>query len=289
MDYQDTIYRPPSEASSILLQVTTGCSHNKCSFCGMYKGQRFTLKDEATVLADIDYAARHFPHAKRLFLCDGDALILPQARLVDLLTRIREQLPRVERVGIYANTKNLRAKSVDDLKTLRALGLGIVYMGLESGDDATLAAMHKGADAAEMIAAGRKVREAGLPLSLTVLLGIAGEERSLEHAEATGRVLTAIDPEYVGALSLMLEPGTSLYADWQAGRFVPPGPLAILRELRAMIAATTLSHGLFHANHASNYLPVRARLPEDKERTLALLDRALAGEVDLRPEFMRAL
>ena len=141
MDYQGTIYRPPSEASSILLQVTTGCSHNKCSFCGMYKGQRFTLKDEATVQADIDYAARHFPHARRLFLCDGDALILPQRRLVDLLSRIREQLPRVERVGIYANTKNLRAKSVDDLKALRQLGLGIVYMGLESGDDATLAAM----------------------------------------------------------------------------------------------------------------------------------------------------
>ncbi|MDX9835558.1 MAG: radical SAM protein [Desulfobulbus sp.] len=289
MDYQGTIYRPPSEANSILLQVTTGCSHNKCSFCGMYKGQRFTLKEEATVLADIDYASRNFRHARRLFLCDGDALILPQERLVALLTRIRERLPQIERVGIYANTKNLRAKSVDDLKTLRALGLGIVYMGLESGDDETLAAMHKGADAAEMIAAGRKVREAELSLSLTVLLGIAGEERSLIHAEATGRVLTAIDPEYVGALSLLLEPGTSLYSDWQAGRFVLPGPLAILRELRAMIAATTLSGGLFHANHASNYLPIRARLPEEKERTLALLDRALAGEVDLKPESLRAL
>ena len=289
MDYQGNIFRPPSEASSILLQVTRGCSHNKCTFCDLYKGTRFALKDEATIDRDLEFARTHCRRQTRLFLCDGDALILPQKRLDDLLSRIREQLPRVERVGIYANTKNLRAKSVDDLKALRQLGLGIVYMGLESGDDATLAAMHKGADAAEMIAAGRKVREAGLPLSLTVLLGIAGEERSLEHAEATGRVLTAIDPEFVGALSLMLEPGTSLYADWQAGRFVRPGPLVILRELRAMIAATTLSGGLFHANHASNYLPVRARLPEDKERTLALLDRALAGEVDLRPEFLRAL
>lgn len=289
MHYQGTVYRPPSEADSILLQVTTGCSHNKCTFCGMYKGQRFTITSEEIVFADIDYAARHFPHARRLFLCDGDALILPQARLRAILERIQAILPRVSRVGIYANCKSLKTKTVADLEELRRLGLGIAYIGLESGDDQTLAAINKGATAADMIAMAGKARAAGIKLSVTVLLGIAGAEHSLIHAEATGRVLSAIDPEYVGALSLMIEPETRLHADVQAGRFVVPGPLAILRELRAMIAATHLKNGLFHANHASNYLPVRAKLPDDKEATLALIDRALAGNLSLRPEFLRAL
>ncbi|WP_028319429.1 radical SAM protein [Desulfobulbus elongatus] len=289
MYYQGTVYRPPSEADSILLQVTTGCSHNKCTFCGMYKGQRFTITSEEIVFADIDYAARHFPHARRLFLCDGDALILPQARLRAILERIQAILPRVSRVGIYANCKSLKTKTVADLEELRRLGLGIAYMGLESGDDQTLAAINKGATAADMIAMAGKARAAGIKLSVTVLLGVAGAERSLIHAEATGRVLSAIDPEYVGALSLMIEPETKLYADVQAGRFVVPGPLSILRELRAMIAATHLKNGLFHANHASNYLPVRAKLPDDKEATLELIDRALAGNLSLRPEFLRAL
>ena len=289
MHYTGTIYRPPSEADSILLQVTIGCSHNKCSFCGMYKGQRFSVKPEEMVLADIDYAAAHFPHARRLFLCDGDALILPQRRLLPIFERIAARLPRVNRIGIYANAKSLRSKSVEDLRALRQLGLGIIYLGLESGDDATLEAINKGDDAARMIEAARKVKEAGILLSVTVLLGIAGRERSEVHARETGRVLTAMDPDFVGALSLMIEPGTRIAEDLQAGRFTLPSPLEILRELRSMIAATTLTGGLFHANHASNYLPVRAKLPEEKEKTLALIDRALAGQAALKPEFLRAL
>ena len=289
MHYTGTIYRPPSEADSILLQVTIGCSHNKCSFCGMYKGQRFSIKPEEMVLADIDYASAHFPHARRLFLCDGDALILPQRRLLPIFERIAARLPRVNRIGIYANAKSLRSKSVEELRALRQLGLGIIYLGLESGDDATLEAIDKGDDAARMIEAATKVKEAGILLSVTVLLGIAGRERSEVHARETGRVLTAMDPDFVGALSLMIEPGTRIAEDLQAGRFTLPGPLEILRELRAMIAATTLTGGLFHANHASNYLPVRAKLPEEKEKTLALIDRALAGQAALKPEFLRAL
>jgi radical SAM superfamily enzyme YgiQ (UPF0313 family) len=289
MHYQGTIYRPPSEANSILLQVTTGCSHNKCTFCGMYKGQRFSIKSDDIIFADIDYAANHFSFARRLFLCDGDALIVPQQRLLAILQRIETRLPQVTRVGIYANSKSLRLKTVEELRQLRQHGLGIVYMGLESGDDSTLARMHKGATAEEMIAMGQKAKAAGLPLSLTVLLGIAGPERSAIHATETGRVLSAIDPEYVGALSLMLEPGTQLHDQYRDGRFAMPEPLAILQELRTMIAATELSNGLFHANHASNYLPIRAKLPEDKEKTLAVLDQALVGALSLKPEFLRAL
>lgn len=289
MHYQGTIYRPPSEAASILLQVTTGCSHNKCSFCGMYKGQRFSIKPEAQVMADIDFAAAHFREARRLFLCDGDALILPQARLLAILERIERRLPGISRVGIYGNSKSLRSKSMAELAQLRGHGLGIVYMGLESGDDQTLAGMNKGATVAEMIETGTKARQAGLQLSVTVLLGIAGPERSHLHALATGQGLSALDPEFVGALSLMLEPGTPLEADHRAGRFALPDPLALLKELRTMIAATELSGGLFHANHASNYLPIRAKLPDEKQATLALLDQAIAGKLALKPEHLRAL
>lgn len=255
----------------------------------MYKGQRFTIKPEELILADIDYAAVHFPFARRLFLCDGDALILPQQQLLRILKRIETQLPLVTRVGIYANTKSLRSKSIEDLQSLRQHGLGIVYMGLESGDDVTLVSMNKGATADQMIAMGRKAKLAGLQLSVTVLLGIAGAERSAIHAIESGRVLTAIDPDYIGALSLMVEPGTPLHTAYQAGKFTLPEPLAILQELRLMIAATNLSQGLFHANHASNYLPIRAKLPEEKNETLALLDQALAGKLALKPEHLRAL
>lgn len=289
MHYTGTIYRPPSEANSILLQVTVGCSHNQCSFCGMYKGQAFAVKPEQTVLADIDYAASHFPHARRLFLCDGDALILPQHRLLTIFERIALRLPQINRIGIYANAKSLRHKTGEELRALRELGLGIIYLGLESGDDLTLKAIDKGDDSARMIEAAHKVKEAGILLSVTVLLGIAGQARSEIHARETGRVLTAMDPDFVGALSLMIEPGTRLFEELRAGRFAVPQPLEILRELRTMLAATTLTGGLFHANHASNYLPIRARLPEDKHQTLALIDHALAGQTALKPEFLRAL
>ena len=289
MHYQGTIYRPPSEADSILLQVTTGCSHNKCNFCGMYKGQRFSIKDEQTILADIAYAATHYSYARRLFLCDGDALILPQHRLITILSAIRQQLPQISRIGIYANTKSLAAKSAADLEALRELGLGILYIGLESGDDQTLKQIGKGADSAWMIDMVRKAKQAGLKVSVTVLLGIAGADRSEIHAHETGRVLTTMDPDYIGALSLILEPGTRLYAEYEAGRFAIPEPLPLLRELRTMIATTHLTGGLFHANHASNYVPIRAKLPDEQAQTLQLLDRALDGKVALKPEYLRAL
>lgn len=289
MHYQGIIYRPPSEAASILLQVTVGCSHNKCTFCGMYKEKRFAIVSEETVFADIEYAARHFTQARRLFLCDGDGLILPQSRLRSILERIGSRLPQVTRVGIYANPKSLRSKSVEELQELRRLGLGIVYLGLESGDEHTLAAINKGATSEQVIEAGQKVKAADIALSVTVLLGVAGAERSLVHAEATGRTLSAMDPDYVGALSLMIEPGTVLHELVVAGRFNVPEPLTILQELGAMIEATDLSNGLFHANHASNYLPIRAKLPEEKQATLALIDRALAGGLTLKPEYLRAL
>jgi radical SAM superfamily enzyme YgiQ (UPF0313 family) len=289
MHYEGNIIRPPSEAHSILLQATVGCSHNKCTFCGAYKGERFKIKSDAVIDADIDFAATHCRRQRRLFICDGDALIIPQNRLLRILRAIRERLPWVTRVGVYANTKSIRMKSPEELAELQANGLGIAYMGVESGDDATLAAVRKGADAQKMIDAGRKIRRAGIKLSITVLLGIGGRERSMVHAQATGRVISAIDPEYVGALSLMLIPGTPLYDAHQAGRFELLAPEHMLRELGVMIANTEMSGGLFHANHASNYLPLRLTMPRDKTKALALIDRALNGEIALKPEAMRAL
>jgi radical SAM superfamily enzyme YgiQ (UPF0313 family) len=289
MHYEGTIIRPPSEAHSILLQVTVGCSRNKCTFCGTYTGERFRIKSDDVIQQDIAFAAANCRRQRRVFLCDGDALIIPQRRLVRILEAIRDQLPWVTRVGSYANAKSLQLKSPEELKELHRRGLGILYMGLESGDDATLKRIHKGAHSGLMTAMGRKAREAGFKLSITVILGIAGRERSQLHARETGRVLSAIDPDYVGALSLMLIPGTALYDEWQSGAFSLIEPAEMLAELRTILAETRLSQGLFHANHASNYLPIRARLPKDKEAILALIDRALAGEVALKPEYMRAL
>jgi radical SAM superfamily enzyme YgiQ (UPF0313 family) len=202
---------------------------------------------------------------------------------------VRTQLPWVTRIGSYANARSIGLKSDGELRELRELGLGILYMGLESGDDETLKGIRKGADAATQTAMGRKAIAAGMKLSVTVILGIAGRSRSAVHARQTAAVLSAIDPDYVGALSLMLIPGTPLYEDWRAGSFELLEPDEMLAELRTLIAETRLSQGLFHANHASNYLPIKARLPKDRDAVVALIDRALAGGVALRPEFMRGL
>jgi radical SAM superfamily enzyme YgiQ (UPF0313 family) len=240
-------------------------------------------------MKDIGFAARYCRQQRRVFLCDGDALIIPHKRLLGIMVEIEEQLPWVTRVGLYANAKSLKMKRIEELEELRAHGLGIAYMGLETGDDVTLKNIKKGANSAEMIEMGRKARSAGIKLSVTVLLGIAGRDRSAVHARETGRVLTAIDPEYVGALSLMLIPGTPLCHDFDAGRFEMLEPVELLQELRTMIDYTHLSRGLFHANHASNYLPIRARLPRDRDATLRMIDDALAGKIGLKPEYLRAL
>jgi radical SAM superfamily enzyme YgiQ (UPF0313 family) len=289
MHYEGMCIRPPSEANSILLQATVGCSHNKCTFCGTYKGKRFRIKDNDIILGDILYASRHMKHLDRLFIMDGDALIIPNPRLKWILEMVREHLPKVKRVGVYANSKGIRLKSEDELRELKNLGLGIVYYGVETGDDQTLEAIRKGANARRLLDMGLKVKRAGIQLSVTVLLGIAGRERSLIHAKATGELLSAMDPDYVGALTLMIIPGTPLADDLAAGRFQLPNNAGLLKELREMIASTSLSRGLFFSNHASNYLPVKVRYPQGKEQALHLIDMALEGKVGLRPEWLRAL
>lgn len=289
MHYEGDIFRPPSEANSILIQVTTGCSHNKCTFCMSFLDKRFSIKPDDIIFQDIEFAAKYCKRQRRVFLCDGDALIVPQKRLLKILKQIKTRLPWVTRVGVYANAKSINMKSPEELKELKANGLGIAYMGVETGDDVTLKRIKKRVSSAYAIEMGRKLRASGIKLSITVILGIAGRERSDVHARETGRVLSAIDPEYVGALSLMLVPGTELHKDYVDGKFQLIEPEEMLRELGTIIAHTNLTRGLFHANHASNYLPIRARLPRDKEETLKLIESALSGKVQLRPEHMRAL
>jgi radical SAM superfamily enzyme YgiQ (UPF0313 family) len=289
MNYEGTIIRPPSEAFSILLQVTLGCSHNKCTFCGTYKDKRFTIKDDQTIMADIRFASKYMGNQHRLFLMDGDGLIIPQRKLVWILDMIKEHLPWVRRVGAYANAKSVKMKSDEDLVQLKEKGLGIVYLGVESGDNETLRKVCKGTTAENLIKQGRRIKEAGIKLSVTVLLGIAGPSHSLKHARATGKLLSAMDPNYIGALTVMILPNTPLDDDYRAGRFKLPDTRELLLELREMFEHTHLSGGLFMANHASNYLPVKARLPKDREKTLDLIDAALRGEIDLKPEWMRGL
>lgn len=289
MHYEGACIRPPSEADSILLQVTLGCSHNKCTFCGSYQDKRFRIKDDETILGDILFAAKYMRDQDRLFLMDGDALIIPQQRLMWILERIKEHLPRVKRVGAYASVKGVKRKSLEDLTQLRRNNLGILFYGVETGDDEIRKAIHKGSTAETCIEMGRRVKEAGIELSVTVLLGIGGREKSFQHAQATGELLSAMDPNFVGALTVMLVPGTPLYQDYVQGKFVLPDELGLLRELREMIACTNLTRGYFFSNHASNYLPIKAKLPSGKNKALDLIDAALRGEIGLKPEWMRAL
>lgn len=292
MRYLGNVIRPPSEADSLILQVVYGCPHNECTFCGTYLEKPFRVRPFAEVVEDVTGLPRHVKESvRRVFLADGDALVLPLRRLREILALLHAEMPHLERVSSYATAQSLLRRDVAQLAVLRAEGLTLLFLGLESGDDATLASCAKGVTVAEQIEGCRRASEAGMALSLTVILGLAGEERSVEHARATGRALSAIDPEFIGALSLMVVEGTPQFERVRRGEFVVPGPLALLRELRELIASTDVSGALFRSNHASNYLPVGGRLPEDKARLIATLDAVLDDptQVRLRPEAYRAL
>lgn len=291
MNYEGVVIRPPSEANSLILQVTVGCSHNKCTFCPAYKAKRFRIKSFNQIKEDIDEASTFEPHYRRIFLADGDALIIPQPRLLEILHYLKEKFPKLQRIGIYGNAKSALRKSVDELKELKENKLGIIYLGIESGDEETLKNIHKGVNYEKMVEAGRRVKAARIKLSVTVLLGIAGVERSNIHAKETAKILTDIQPDYVGALTLMIIPEAPLYQMVEAGDFTLPSPFELLKELRTMIAESDLHNCLFFSNHASNYLPIRSRLPKDKDSSLKLIDEVLSSgnESMLRPEYLRAL
>lgn len=287
--YEGRIYRPPSEADSLILQATIGCSWNKCTYCDMYRDKEFRLRDEAEVLADLDAAgAAVGDEPVKLFVADGDALVMPTDRFLRLLERARRALPGLRRASCYATAGNVLGKSTAELDELRAAGLSLLYVGPESGDDVTLKRIAKAEDAAEHVEAARRAKAAGMQLSVIALLGIA-MERSEEHARATGDLVTAMDPEYFSALTVTVVPGTPLATLARRGRFAVPEVSDLLRELRGMVAQARPTSAVFRTNHASNYLALAGRLPHDRDRILAVIDAALAGDVRLRPEWARGL
>jgi radical SAM superfamily enzyme YgiQ (UPF0313 family) len=290
MDYEGIVIRPPSEAESLILQVTLGCSHNRCTFCPTYKGRRFRIKDLDAIKEEIDEAAAYGPFRK-VFLADGDALIIPQPKLLAILEYLQQKIKGLRRVGIYGNAKSILRKSVEELKALKERKLGIVYLGVETGDEELLSKIQKGATYDQMVAAGRRVREAGITLSCMVLLGLGGIENGQRHARATARILSEIDPEFASALTLMVVPGTPLHEEMSAGRFKLPSPFQMLQELGTIVGQSNFKQCYFTANHASNYLPLKARLPRDREAVVNLIEKVIASEdpARLRPEFMRAL
>ena len=292
MRYHGAVIRPPSEASSLIAQVTYGCSNDTCDFCGTYLDKPFGVRPFDEVVDDvIGLPSSVRNRVRRVFLADGDALALSSRNLHDILDLLHRALPDLERVTSYANARNLLAKSVEELAGLRENGLDLLYLGLESGDDQTLADIHKGMTVAEQIEGCRRASEAGIQLSVTAILGLAGIARSREHGKATGEALSAIDPAYIGILTLMVTPGTAMERKVATGEVVLPDSIGMLRELREILANLDVTDCLFRSNHASNYLPVGGRLPQDKQAMLAALDKVLLApeSVQLRAESWRLL
>lgn len=277
MRYEGSIYRPPSEASSLIVQATVGCSHNKCLFCTLYKDKRFRIRPLSEILQDLDEAHRLYgPSIERVFLADGDALIMKTADLITLFDRSRQLFPSLKRIGVYGSPQSILRKSGDDLAALKAAGLGIIYLGIESGSDTVLKRMEKGVTAEAMIDAGLQVKASGITLSGMVILGLGGKELSLEHARESAKVCSAIQPEYLSLLTLMIEDSSALIPLIRSGAFLEVSPEEALIELREMVSGLELEKTVLRSNHASNYVSINGRLPKDKDRILKDIDRCLS-------------
>ena len=289
MRYYGAVYRPPSEAYSLIVQVTYGCSHNTCAFCSMYKEKRFALRPLDEVLEDFHIARQTYRHVDKVFLADGDALVRKASELYTILDTIRELFPECQRVTSYASPSSIRIRTDEELQTLRAKGLTMVYMGLESGCDEVLKLMHKGHMSDEIVAMGQKVRRNGIALSVTAITGLGGPELLEQHAIETAKAFNAMNPEYIGMLTLMVEPGTPLY-DWvRDGEFQLLTQPQVLRETRLLVENLDSPGSVFRMNHASNYLVLKGTLNQDKEAMLRTIDAAEHDLSRLRPEEWRGL
>lgn len=294
MDYVGHVIRPPSEAYSMIIQVTVGCSHNMCTFCGTYKDldERFRIKDWETVKKDIDEASSYRHKFSRAFLADGDVLILPTEDILKIMHYIKQKNPHMENINMYGNSKAILRKTPDELRAIREAGLGVIYQGIESGNEEVLRRIKKGAFPKHMKEASAKIIDAGIKLSQTVLLGIGGTELSAEHARDTGRLLGEMSPDYASALTVMILPNTQLFQEYRSGKFVLPDKFGLLGELRTIIGNMSVRRKCyFTSNHASNYLPIKANLPGEQSAVLKLIDKVIStkDESILKPEHMRAL
>lgn len=290
MRYEGQIFRPPSEADSYILQATIGCSWNHCTYCDMYRSKAFRVRELGETLADIREAAKSFgPNVRKVFVADGDALVLSLEQWEAILTACREAFPQMRRASAYATAMNVNEKSPEELRRLRELGLSLLYMGPETGDEVTFKRIAKGSNFEEHVEAARRLHEAGIKVSAIFLLGAGGQDRSEEHAAGSARLITEMDPEFVSALTLTVIAGTPIAKLQSKGKFALPSVTRMLEELRTIVAEASPTDAVFRTNHASNYLPLAGRLPQDRDRIVAVLDKALAGEVALRPERSRGL
>ncbi|OGX10720.1 MAG: hypothetical protein A2351_02775 [Omnitrophica bacterium RIFOXYB12_FULL_50_7] len=285
----EPVIRPPAEAGSFLLQVTLGCSADHCSFCGAYKMKPFHVKDPEEVLSDIDRYSRRYPDTRRIFLMDGDALVLNNSKLIPILEKLESVFPRFSRVSAYANGSNITRKSDQELAELYAHKLSLLYMGLESGSQLVLDRCRKTSSAEEMIQAVQRAERAGIRSSVIVLLGLGGKKHSAEHVRGTIEALNRMQPRYLSFLTLMAIPGTPLSEEVRRGDFAELGSEELLKESYEMIQGLELKRTVFRSDHASNYLALEGTFPRDKPVLLKALKAAIDGTITLRPDFARGL
>lgn len=281
------VFRPPSEANSFILRVTIGCAHNRCTFCSMYRNVQFRARPLTEIEPIVRSVARHYPHLRRIFLADGNALVLSTAKLLEILSLLKDSFPKLSRVTCYGGPLDILRKTPEELQMLKQAGLQMVYLGIESGDDAVLTKVQKGVDSSQMIAAGQKILAAGMKLSAMLILGLGGKELSSEHISGSARVANAINPTMLSALTLMLHRGTPLRAEADQGLFQPLSPFEFARELKELVTLLDLKKPcIFRSNHVSNMLPLAGTLPADKAD---LIEQATAGMLALqnqtRPTF----
>lgn len=290
MRYEGTVYRPPSEASSLIIQLTIGCARNTCTFCNMYKDKTFRIRPLEEVAEDLEMARNYFTRVKvrRIFLADGDALIVKTKDLLYILDKCHEYFPEVERISVYGAPKDILGKTPEELRQLKEAGLDMVYMGLESGADEVLAAVKKGVTADEMIEAGKKVREAGMVLSMTVISGLGGKKLWREHALGSAEVISAIKPEYVGFLTLMVEPGTEMYDQLNRGEIELLDPQEVLDETELFIRNVDAEGTMFRSNHASNYIALGGTLNREKDKILEQIETSRKRS-KFRPDVFRGI
>lgn len=288
-EYDYPLYRPPSEAYSLIIQATLGCSQNKCTFCSMYKSKKFTIKPLEQIKKEIDFFRIYVKKAERIFLADGDALIIPMKILKEIFIYINEKFPEAERISLYGSPKSILLKTPEELLELKKLGLGLIYLGVESGSDKILSSVKKGASREEIITAGKKVKKVGIPLSVTAIAGLGGKENSSEHALETAALISEINPDYFGVLTLMLEEGTELLEEYKKGKFIPLSSSEILEETKLMIKNINVKEKcIFRSNHASNYVSLKGTLPYEKENILKTIDYALKNN-KMKSDFLRRL
>ncbi|WP_409227290.1 radical SAM protein [Gudongella sp. SC589] len=288
MKYEGTVYRPPSEARSWILQATIGCSHNRCTFCSMYKDKSFRIRKTDEIIQEIHEARSVYGNLRRIFIADGDALMISTDNLLHIIRELRNTFPECERIGIYASPGSIHLKSKEELQDLREAGLGIAYLGLESGSDRILQIVKKGDRKEGIVSAGRKVKEAGLELSVTVISGLGGREHWQEHARETAHAVNLIKPDYLGLLTLMIEPGTELWDQVQAGEFSLLTPYEIAQETLLMLKNLDSPGCVFRSNHASNYVALKGTLNRDRDEMISTLQNALV-DGDFKEEWMRKL